>query len=60
MTEKIQKILPYAKAVAAAVGAVVLFLEVAADGSITLEEWGFVATSVGTVFAVFQVKNKKV
>lgn len=55
----LEKLLPYAKSIFAALGAVAVVVQAAlSDGTITPEEWGQIVTALVVAIGVYQIKNK--
>lgn len=58
MSINVSKVAPYAKAVVAVCGVVVLAAKAVADGVVTQDEVVAVVTAVGVAVGVYQVPNK--
>lgn len=55
----VEKLLPYAKSIFAALGAVAVVIQAAlTDGTITTEEWGQIVVAVLVAAGVYQIRNK--
>lgn len=54
----VPKLAPYAKAVAAICGALVVTATAVVDGTVSAEDVTTIVTAWVTAYAVFQVKNK--
>ena len=60
MKLNVKKLAPYAKAVVAACGVIVLLAKAVADGTLTGNELVQVGTAVAVALGVYQVPNKAV
>lgn len=58
-TLNVSKLAPYAKAVVAVAGVVVLFAKALLDGQLTSDEVVAVGTTIAVALGVYQVPNKK-
>jgi len=58
-TLNVQKLAPYAKAVVAILGVVILGAKALVDGQLTTDEVVVVGTALAVALGVYQVPNKK-